>query len=103
MARRVQELCAAIVRDHAGDASRVWTGAVDGRDLERRLLALPGIGGMKAKTLIAGLGQRPARPRAPPRGWTRGGASPAGGQPAGSGAPTRSSATSWSPIGGASR
>jgi len=58
MARRVQELCAAIVRDHAGDASRVWTGAVDGRDLERRLLALPGIGEMKAKTLIAVLGQR---------------------------------------------
>ena len=58
MARRVQELCAAIVRDHAGDASRVWAGAVDGRDLERRLLALPGIGEMKAKTLIAVLGKR---------------------------------------------
>jgi uncharacterized HhH-GPD family protein len=58
MARRVQELCAAIVRDHGGDASRVWTGAVDGRDLERRLLALPGIGEMKAKTLIAVLGKR---------------------------------------------
>jgi uncharacterized HhH-GPD family protein len=58
MARRVQELCAAVVRDHAGDASRVWTGAQDGRDLERRLLALPGIGEMKAKTLIAVLGKR---------------------------------------------
>ncbi len=58
MARRVQELCVAIVRDHGGDASRVWTGAQDGRDLERRLLALPGIGEMKAKTLIAVLGKR---------------------------------------------
>jgi len=58
MARRVQELCAAVVRDHGGDASRVWTGAHDGRDLERRLLALPGIGEMKAKTLIAVLGKR---------------------------------------------
>lgn len=58
MARRVQELCAAIVRDHGGDAARVWTGAQDGRDLERRLLALPGIGEMKAKTLIAVLGKR---------------------------------------------
>lgn len=58
MARRVQELCTAIVRDHGGDAARVWTGAADGRDLERRLLALPGIGEMKAKTLIAVLGKR---------------------------------------------
>ena len=58
MARRVQELCAAIVRDHGGDASRVWTGAADGADLERRLLALPGIGEMKARTLIAVLGKR---------------------------------------------
>ena len=58
MARRTQELCAALVRDHGGDASRVWTEAHDARDLERRLLALPGIGQMKAATLIAILGKR---------------------------------------------
>lgn len=58
MARRTQELCAAIVRECGGDASRVWTEAKDGKDLERRLLALPGIGDMKAKTLIAILGKR---------------------------------------------
>jgi uncharacterized HhH-GPD family protein len=58
MARRTQELCAAITRDFGNDASRVWTEAKDGRDLERRLLSLPGIGEMKARTLIAVLGKR---------------------------------------------
>lgn len=58
MARRVQALCAAIVADYGGDAGRVWREARDGRDLERRLLALPGIGPMKAKTIIAVLGKR---------------------------------------------
>jgi uncharacterized HhH-GPD family protein len=58
MARRTQELCAALVRDYDGDASRVWTEARDGRDLEQRLLRLPGIGQMKAATLIAILVKR---------------------------------------------
>jgi uncharacterized HhH-GPD family protein len=58
MARRVQDLCAAIDADYGGRAERVWTEAADGADLERRLLALPGIGPMKAKTLIAVLGKR---------------------------------------------
>jgi uncharacterized HhH-GPD family protein len=58
MARRVQELCRAIVSEHGGRAERVWTEAADGRDLERRLLALPGIGEMKARTLVAVLAKR---------------------------------------------
>jgi uncharacterized HhH-GPD family protein len=58
MARRVQELCAAISEDYDGDASRIWREATDGQDLEARLLALPGIGEMKARTLIAVLGKR---------------------------------------------
>ena len=58
MAARVQAICAAIARDYGGDASRVWTEARDGKDLERRLLGLPGVGEMKAKTLIAILGKR---------------------------------------------
>ena len=58
MAGRVQELCAAIVSEHGGDAARVWTEAESGADLERRLLELPGIGPMKAKSLIAILGKR---------------------------------------------
>ncbi len=58
MATRVQDLCAAIDADYGGHAERVWTEATSGNDLERRLLALPGIGSMKAKTLIAVLGKR---------------------------------------------
>jgi uncharacterized HhH-GPD family protein len=58
MAARVQAICRAIATDYDGDASRVWTEATDGKDLEQRLLGLPGVGEMKAKTLIAILGKR---------------------------------------------
>ena len=46
---RVQELCRAIADDYGNDASRVWTEAASGKDLEARLLGLPGIGSMKAE------------------------------------------------------
>ena len=58
MARRTQELCAALVRDYGGEPQRIWTEAKDGRDLQRRLRALPGIGEMKSGALIAILGKR---------------------------------------------
>jgi uncharacterized HhH-GPD family protein len=58
MAARVQELCGAIAADYGNDAQRVWAEAVDGADLQRRLLALPGIGDMKAKALLAILARR---------------------------------------------
>ena len=58
MAERTQDLAAAIASDYGGDASRVWTEAESGADLERRLLDLPGIGPMKARSLIAILVKR---------------------------------------------
>ena len=58
MARRVQELCAVVAERYDGDAGRVWRDARDGPDLEARLLALPGIGEMKARSLVAVLGKR---------------------------------------------
>ncbi len=58
MARRTQDLATVIARDYDNDAAQVWSEAVDGPDLERRLLGLPGIGEMKAKTLIGILGKR---------------------------------------------
>lgn len=58
MARRVQELCAAVAEDYGGRAERVWLEAESGEHLERRLLALPGIGPMKAGSLLAILGKR---------------------------------------------
>lgn len=58
MAMRTQELCAAVASDYENDAARIWNEASDGRDLEQRLLDLPGIGPMKARSLIAILGKR---------------------------------------------
>ena len=58
MAGKVQALCKAIADDFDNDAARVWNDAADGRDLQRRLLALPGIGEMKARALIAIVGRR---------------------------------------------
>jgi len=58
MAARVQELCAVVARDYSGDAARAWTEARDGADLEARLRALPGIGELKARTLVGVLGRR---------------------------------------------
>ncbi len=58
MARRVQELCAAVAEDYGGRAERVWLDAESGEDLQRRLLDLPGIGPMKARSLIAILVKR---------------------------------------------
>jgi uncharacterized HhH-GPD family protein len=58
MAGKVQALAAAIAERYDGDASRIWSEARDGADLQRRLLELPGIGEMKAKTILAVLGKR---------------------------------------------
>ena len=58
MAQRTQELCAAVAEEYGGDAARVWSEAADGADLKKRLLGLPGIGEMKAKTLVAVLGRQ---------------------------------------------
>jgi uncharacterized HhH-GPD family protein len=58
MAERTQALCAAIASEYEGDASRVWEEADTGAELERRLLDLPGIGPMKARSLIAILANR---------------------------------------------
>jgi uncharacterized HhH-GPD family protein len=68
MARRVQEHCAFIASEYRGDAAAVWTGAGDAADLEARLLALPGIGEMKARTMIGVLGKRLG---VRPQGWEK--------------------------------
>jgi uncharacterized HhH-GPD family protein len=58
MAAKVQQLCAAIVDRYDNDASKIWREAADGRDLQKRLLELPGIGEMKARTILSVLGKR---------------------------------------------
>jgi uncharacterized HhH-GPD family protein len=58
MARRVQELCRAIVSEYGGAAEGVWEEAQDADDLRRRIESLPGFGDMKVKALGAVLAKR---------------------------------------------
>lgn len=58
MAKRVRELATFVADTYDGDAARVWTDAADGRDLQRRLAALPGFGEMKVASLTAVLARR---------------------------------------------
>jgi uncharacterized HhH-GPD family protein len=58
MAKRTQALCEHLVDNYGGDAAAVWTGVEDGRELVRRVKALPGYGGEKAKIFSALLAKR---------------------------------------------
>lgn len=66
MAKRVHALARFIQEHHGGDAGNVWSGAKDGKDLEKRIAALPGFGEMKVKSLIAVLGKQLGQA---PAGW----------------------------------
>jgi len=58
MARRVQAMCAVVVKDYGGDAESVWRDARDGDDLAVRISKLPGFGEMKTRILIAVLAKK---------------------------------------------
>jgi uncharacterized HhH-GPD family protein len=58
MAKRVQELCAAIESQYGGDAGRVWRDAATGQELASRLKKLPGFGEMKVKITVAVLAKK---------------------------------------------
>jgi uncharacterized HhH-GPD family protein len=58
MAQRVRELAAVVAEDYGGDASRIWSEAVDGADLRKRIGSLPGFGEMKIKSLGAVLAKQ---------------------------------------------
>ena len=51
-AKRVQELCRIVVDDYDGRAASIWDQAPDGRELYRRIKALPGFGEQKARIFI---------------------------------------------------
>ncbi len=53
MAARVQALAAHVVEEYDGHAERIWEEAASGRDLLRRLQALPGFGKQKAQIFTA--------------------------------------------------
>jgi uncharacterized HhH-GPD family protein len=66
MAKRVQETCRHVVDEYDGHAERVWETAADGKELLRRMKAMPGFGDQKAKIFVALLGKRLG---AAPAGW----------------------------------
>jgi uncharacterized HhH-GPD family protein len=53
MARRVHEMCRVIVDEYNADPAAIWETAADGKELYKRIKALPGFGDMKAKIFVA--------------------------------------------------
>ncbi|WP_110181535.1 HhH-GPD-type base excision DNA repair protein [Nocardioides solisilvae] len=66
MAARLQELARRVVEEYDGDASRIWTDAGSGRELLRRMVALPGFGKQKAQIFVALLAKQCG---VRPEGW----------------------------------
>jgi len=66
MAKRVQALCQLVVDTYDGDAARVWTTAVEGKELLKPVAALPGFGQQKASIFVALLGKQLG---VTPSGW----------------------------------
>ena len=66
MAARLQELARVITTDYDGDASRLWDEATSGKDLLKRLMALPGFGKQKAQIFVALLAKQLG---VRPEGW----------------------------------
>jgi uncharacterized HhH-GPD family protein len=58
MAKRVQAMCAAVAEQYDNDVTNVWTTAADGKELLKRLGALPGFGKQKAQIFVALLGKQ---------------------------------------------
>jgi uncharacterized HhH-GPD family protein len=58
MAKRVHDLAAYVLARYEGDAARVWTDAADAAELRANLVALPGFGEMKVKSMGAVLAKR---------------------------------------------
>jgi uncharacterized HhH-GPD family protein len=66
MAKRVQDLCRALVEQYEGRAEGLWEGVTDGRELLGRVQALPGFGKQKAQIFVALLGKQYG---VQPEGW----------------------------------
>lgn len=67
MGERIQSLCGYIVEHYDGAAAAIWTsGDPDGKEVLKRLQALPGYGDQKARIFLALLGKQIG---AQPAGW----------------------------------
>jgi uncharacterized HhH-GPD family protein len=58
MARRVQAMAAAVVKDYGGDAGSIWREARTGDELAERISALPGFGEMKTRIMVSILAKK---------------------------------------------
>ena len=58
MARRVQAMCAAVVKDYGGDAASIWRDAKTGDELAARISKLPGFGEMKTRIMVSILAKK---------------------------------------------
>ncbi|TIC81480.1 Fe-S cluster assembly protein HesB [Nocardioides sp. GY 10113] len=68
MSARLQELARIVTDEYDGDAARIWTEAADGKDLAKRLQALPGFGAQKVKIFVALLAKQLG---VVPAGWEK--------------------------------
>lgn len=67
MAGRIQALCTFLVENYDGKADGIWTsGDPDGKEVLKRLKALPGYGDQKARIFLALLGKQIG---VQPEGW----------------------------------
>ena len=67
MATRIQSLCAFLVENYDGSVEALWTsGDPDGKEVLKRLKALPGYGDQKARIFLALLGKQIG---VEPTGW----------------------------------
>lgn len=67
MAARIQALCAYLVENYDGDVEALWkSGEPDGKEVLKRLKALPGYGDQKARIFLALLGKQIG---VQPEGW----------------------------------
>ncbi|GAA2543749.1 HhH-GPD-type base excision DNA repair protein [Winogradskya consettensis] len=58
MAGRVQEVCQVLVGTYDGAAANLWQDAADGKELVKRIAALPGFGKQKSQIFAALLGKQ---------------------------------------------
>jgi uncharacterized HhH-GPD family protein len=66
MAARLQALARVVTDEYDGDTARLWTEATSGRDLLKRVMALPGFGRQKAQIFVALLAKQLG---VRPEGW----------------------------------
>jgi uncharacterized HhH-GPD family protein len=66
MAARLQELAAAVEEQYGGDVTRLWSEATTGKELLRRVQALPGFGKQKSQIFVALLAKQLG---VRPEGW----------------------------------